>query len=644
MTSGRQRSPYGSWRSSLTAEQAATASASLSEVRLDGSDTYWIESRPTERGRQVVVQCDAAGRVREVTPASHGVRTRVHEYGGGTFTVADANLYFANLEDQRVYRQRNGGLPEPLTPVGPSRYADFATDVRRGRLLCVCEDHGSAAEHPQNRLVAIDLAGREALRVLAAGSDFVAAPRLSPDGSRLAWLSWNHPNMPWDGTELWVGRFAEHGGMVEPRRVAGGANEAILQPEWSPDGRLYFLSDRSGWWNLYRLHEGRLQALAPLEADFGSPPWVLGLSTYGFVSPNRLVCTYTSGSQWHLAHLDVASGRLERLPLPYTDIAYLKVDRHRAVLRAASPEESGVIVEIALATGRHRILRRAPALDLDPDFLAAPQAVDLSNRHGRSVHALLYLPRNPLHAAPPKERPPLLLRAHGGPTASAGTALSPAVQFWTSRGFAFLDVNYGGSSGYGRTYRERLDGQWGVVDVEDCADAATQLAGQDLVDNGRLAIRGSSAGGYTALCALAFHDVFHAGASYYGIADLETLAEGTHKFEAHYLDRLIGTYPDQRELYRNRSPIHACNRISAPVILFQGLEDRVVPPDQAETLVEALRDNGIPFAYLVFANEQHGFRGAETIRTALQAELYFYSRVFRFEPADSLPAVAIENL
>jgi dipeptidyl aminopeptidase/acylaminoacyl peptidase len=636
--------PYGSWKSPITSDLIVSGTIGLGQIALDGEDTYWSEMRPTEGGRYVVVRRTPDARMCDVTPPPFNVRTRVHEYGGGAFVVADGTLYFSHLADQRLYRQDPGADPRAITPEAGLRYADGVIDRRRGRMICVREDHTAAGREPVSSLVSVDLVGGDGGHVLVAGNDFYASPRLSPDGARLAWLTWNHPNMPWDGTELWVGELQADGSLGRAQRVAGGTDESIFQPEWSPDSMLYCVSDRTGWWNLYRWQDGRLEPLCAWEADFGVPQWVFGRSTYAFESAQRLICSYTEQGIWRLASVDTTARTLKLIETPYSTVESLRAAPGRSVFVGGSPTETPCIVQLDVATRQAEVLRRSSSVPIDAGYLAVPRAVEFPTGRGRTAHALFYAPCNRDYTAPPGERPPLLVMSHGGPTAAASTMLRLEVQYWTSRGIAVLDVNYGGSSGYGRAYRQRLNGQWGVVDVDDCVNGARYLVGRGEVDGNRLAIRGGSAGGYTTLCALTFHDVFKAGASYFGVSDLEALARETHKFEAHYLDRLIGPYPEQRDLYRARSPIHFADRLACPVIFFQGLEDQIVPPNQAALMYEAVRAKGLPAAYVAFEGEQHGFRRAENIKRTLDAELYFYSRVFGFELVDPVEPVPIANL
>ena len=633
--------PYGAWKSPITSDLIVSGTIGLGRIVLDGDDTYWTEMRPAERGRYVIVRRTASGQISDITPPPFSARTRVHEYGGGSYSVLHGVVYFSNFADQRLYRLEPGAEPHPTTPELDLRYADMIFDRHHHRLICVREDHTATDREAVNAIVAL---GHGEARVLAGGYDFYSSPRLSPDGRFLAWLSWRHPNMPWDGTELWTAEIAEDGALHDQRLIAGGENESIFQPEWSPDGTLVFVSDRTGWWNLYRSQDGSVEPLCPMEAEFGLPQWAFGMRTYGFASPSRAICIYIKQGIAYLGDLDIPSGNLKSIETAFSDIAGIQVSADRAVFVGASPTGMSAIVSLDLATFKTEVLRRASELVIDPGYLSPPQAIEFPTTNGLTAHAFFYAPRNRDFVAPDGERPPLLVMSHGGPTAATSPALSLGIQYWTSRGIGVLDVNYGGSTGYGRAYRERLNGQWGVVDVDDCANGALYLAKQGLIDGNRLAITGGSAGGYTTLCALTFRDVFKAGASHFGVSDLEALSIDTHKFESRYSDRLVGPFPEARELYRERSPIHFTDRLSAPVIFFQGLEDKIVPPNQAEMMVEALRAKGLPVAYVAFEGEQHGFRQAAHIKRALDGEFYFYSQVFGFDPADAIEPVAIENL
>jgi dipeptidyl aminopeptidase/acylaminoacyl peptidase len=639
-----QEAPLGSWRSPITADLITSSTVGLGQIALDGEDIYWSELRTLEQGRTVVVRQSANHLPTDVTPAGFNVRTRVHEYGGGSFLVADRTVYFANFADQRLYRQDMGKEPQPITPETAMRYADGVFDSQHHRIICVCEDHTVAGREPSNTLVSVGLEGKGNSQVLIYGNDFYASPRLNPNNSHLAWIAWNHPNMPWDGTELWVGELKADGSVGHMEKVAGGLNESIFQPQWSPDGTLYFISDKTGWWNLYRWRDGEVEEVTKMTAEFGLPQWLLGMSTYTFESARRIICTYNQQGIWYLASLDTITGELKPLATPYTAISSLQASLGRVVFCAGSPTESTAIIQLDLTTSKLSVLRRSSTVTIDPGYLSSPETIEFPTADGQKAYALFYAPQNRDYTAPPGEKPPLIVKSHGGPTAAASSSLNLAIQYWTSRGIAVLDVNYGGSSGYGREYRQRLDGQWGIVDVDDCVYGARYLVERGEVNGDALAISGGSAGGYTTLCALTSRNTFKAGASYYGVSDLEALARDTHKFESRYLERLVGAYPQQRQLYLERSPIHFTDRLACPVIFFQGLEDRVVPPSQTEAMVKALRAKGLPVAYVAFAGEQHGFRSAQNIKRSLEAELYFYSRVFSFELTQAVEQVEIENI
>lgn len=661
----RRVAPYGTWASPITSAFIVADFVGLGSVAVGRhGELYWREVRPTEGGRAVIVRREADGRCRDLTPEPFYVRTRVNEYGGGDFLVARETLFFSNFVDQRLYRQPADGSAPPVAMTPDSgatlRYADTALDPARDRLVAVRDDHRVDPHEPRTSLVAIalDAEGDDPGQVLVEGHDFYAAPTPSPDGQWLAYLAWNHPQMPWDGTELWLARIAPDGRLESPRRVAGGPEEAVQQPRWSPDGRLHFVSDRSGWWNLYRMAtspdaapaegDAPVEALWPLEAEFGKPPWILGLSTYAFVpgaSGVELYCTYGDEHGARLGCVDTATLETRTLELCFAAIGSLRAAPGALVFRTSAVDAPDAFVRLDLVSGALETLRTAGTLELETDWISAPQSHTFANRHGEPTHALLYLPKNPRFEAPPGERPPMLVRSHGGPTASSGTALDLGVQYWTSRGWAVLDVDYGGSTGYGRAYRERLRGKWGEVDVEDCVAAARWLIEQGTVDAARVTIDGRSAGGLTTLLALLEPETpFAAGASHFGVSDLCRLAEDTHKFESRYLESLIGRWPEERALFEARSPISRADQFDRPTIFLQGDEDRVVPPDQSSRMAEALRRKGVPVAYLLFEGEQHGFRKAQHIRRALDAEFTFYARCFGFTPADGFEPIEIENL
>ena len=637
--------PYGSWKSPITTSLIVSGSVGLGQIALDGDDVYWVEMRPSEGGRMVIVRRGPDGVTADVTPPPFSARTRVHEYGGAAFLVADGVVYFSNFADQRLYRQEPGGEPVAITPEAPLRYADGVFDAGRGRIICVREDHTGDGE-PVNAIVSVDANGMLPQQVLYTGSDFCAAPRLDPDGARLAWLAWDHPNMPWDGTRLLVANIGPDGLEAEPRVVAGGSDESVLQPVWSRDGDLYFVSDRNGWWNLHRWRQGATEPVLEMEAEFARPPWVFDAAAYGFLGDGSIACSYVANGRWNIGVIGHETGILTRLDLPFPEMGRgeLRATGNRVVFSAGAPDRPMALMSLDVPTGHLTALRQAHDLHVDSAYLSSPEPVEVETTGGRTAHALYYPPCNPDFAAPESERPPLLVKSHGGPTAAASIAMDLGIQYWTSRGFGVVDVNYGGSTGYGTEYRRRLNGSWGVVDVDDCVNAARFLAARGDADPERLAIDGGSAGGYTTLAALTFHDVFKAGASYYGVSDLEALAKETHKFESRYLDSLVGPYPERKDLYEERSPINHTHLLSCPLLLLQGLEDEIVPPNQAEMMFEAVKAKGLPTAYVPFEGEQHGFRRSENIERALEAELYFYSRVFGFEPADAIEPLEIENL
>ncbi len=637
-----QIAPYGSWKSPITADSIVADSIGISSIVLDGTDIYWLESRPQEAGRSVIVRRTADGRMTDITPPEYNVRSRVHEYGGAAYTVVEQQVYFSNNSDNCVYTQNLAGETphevRQLTHDSKKRYADFVVDTHQERLICVQEEHDSADFEALNTIVSISLTNFTKLKdhhVLVGGCDFYASPRLSQDGTKLAWLSWNHPNLPWDGTNLQVATI-HNGYLSAPTLVAGGAHETIFQPQWFSDDTLYFVSDRTGWGNLYRWTQGKVEPIFPMDAEFGLPQWVFGMSTYSFIGKHRIVCSYSETGVSHLALINTLTQHLTPLQTPYTDISGIRAQGNVVVCCGASAIEPNQVISIDLITEARLVLKRSNQLNLDLGYLSIPQSIEFPTTDGSTAHAFYYPPTNKDYSANPTEKPPLLVKSHGGPTAATSTQLSLKTQYWTSRGFGVVDVNYGGSTGYGKAYQQRLDGKWGIVDVDDCTNAALYLVEADLVDRDRLVISGGSAGGYTTLCALTFRDVFKAGASYYGVSDLEALAKDTHKFESRYLERLVAPYPAGANVYQARSPINFTDRLACPVIFFQGLEDKVVPPNQAEMMVDALTEKGIPVAYVSFPDEQHGFRQAATIKLALTSEFSFYAHLFGFQPADDI--------
>lgn len=639
-----QMATYGSWKSPITADDVFAKSVGLRGIQLDGDRLYWSESRPD--GRTVIVCRSSDQQAMDLTPAGYNVRTRVHEYGGGDYLAAGGGIYFSNFADQQMYRQVPGAEPELFTRLPGMRYADAILDEAHGRIIVVREDHTTGASQPVNALVSIRTTGNDEGQLLVSGNDFYATPRLNPEGTRLAWLAWNHPNMPWDGTELWVAEWLADGSLGRRTLVAGGKAESIFQPQWSPDGMLYFISDRTGWWNLYRWQEqnGSVEALCPMEAEFGEPQWKFGMSTFGFASADKLICAYSQKGYYHLASLDTRTLNFQPFDLPCTVISNVRVVPGQVFFIAGSATEPVALVQFDLVTEQIKVVRRVQEITLDPSYCSIAQPLEFPTDEGFTAHGFFYPPKNRDFIGMPEELPPLLVMSHGGPTGATLPIFRYSIQYWTTRGFAVLDVNYAGSTGYGRAYRERLKGQWGIADVADCVNGARHLVSQGVVDGSRLAITGGSAGGYATLCALTFFKLFRAGASYYGVSDLEALARDTHKFESRYLDGLVGPYPERRDLYLARSPIHHIEQLACPLILIQGLDDPIVPPNQSQMMFDALRTRGLPVAYVTFAGEQHGFVKAENNKRALEAELYFYSRIFKFELAEEMAPVPIENL
>ena len=638
--------PYGSWPSPITASLITGTQVGLASPWLDGDALYWTESRPLEGGRATLLRRAAGGTVDELTPAPFNLRTRVHEYGGRAFAASGGVVVGVEFKDQRIYRLVQGAAPVPLTPDsgGLVRYADLVVDLRHRRILAVREDHRVGGE-PENALVAVPIDGPpHEGTVLARGHDFVAYPRPSPDGTQLAWLTWDHPDMPWDATTLWLADLDGAGMPGEPAAVETGAGESLVQPEWAPDGRLYVVSDRSDFWSLYRVEGFRLVPVALVAAELAGPLWQLGARWYDFVDEKSAVAVATELGRSRLVRLDLDTGADTTIELPFVEFAGISCAGGTIAVQALPDDGPGGIILLESGRSGFTTVASSGTIDVAPGWIARPEHIAFPSGDGRQAYALYYPPTSADHAAPAGQLPPLVVRSHGGPTGRASPALNLQIQFWTSRGFAVVDVDYAGSVGYGRTYRSLLDGKWGVLDVEDCLAAARHLAATGRADPARLAIRGGSAGGYTTLCALTFHDLFAAGASWYGIGDLEALMRDTHKFESRYLDRLIGPWPDAAPIYRTRSPIHHTERLSCPVIFLQGLDDKVVPPNQAESMVSALRQKGLPVAYLTFDGEGHGFRRAQSIETALLAEYGFFCKVFDIEPAEELPPLAIDNL
>ncbi len=645
--------PYGSWESPVTTEMLTAGALRFDELDVDGDDLYWVESRPDEQGRYAAMRYSANGELSEVTTSDYSARTLVHEYGGASFAVSNGVGYFSNFADQRLYRRPVDGSEDavPLTAEMPVRYADAVVDDARGRLICVAEDHRREDLEAENYLASIPTDGSavdaDEITRLHEGFDFCSSPRLSPDGRRLAWICWNHPNMPWDATELWLAEVAANGLLLSPRRIVGDArgDVSIIEPQWGPDGTLYCVSDESGWWNIQRWDGSQLVPVLSMEAEFGQPQWEFSMSTYAVMDECCLVAQYGNAEGRRIGVINIDEGELREIETPFNAFGFFTAAcGPRLICVAAGADAGQAIVAINVDNGEIETLRASASPEIDDVYFSRAEAITYPTAGGLVSHAYYYPPTNPDFDGPEGELPPLVTFIHGGPTSATNPGFALAIQYWTTRGFAVVDVNYRGSTGYGTEYRRQLNGNWGIADREDCEAAARYLVERGDVDPARLAIRGGSAGGYTTLCALTFGHVFTAGASYYGVSDAAALAEDTHKFESRYLDSLIGPYPERAELYEQRSPIHAVDRLSCPIIFLQGLEDKIVPPNQAERMVDALREKGLPVAYIAFEGEQHGFRQAANIQRATEAELDFYGRIFGFSPAGDIEPVEIENL
>lgn len=665
-------SSYGNWQSPLSAKQVIATANTPVDLTIDQGQLYWLELRPNENSRLTLLTLQD-NKPLELTPAPINVRSRVHEYGGNGYLILENQLYFCDGEDQRIYRLdllSNTSPPQPITPPGPFRYADLQLDPRRNCLLCVRESHPTTPKtaYPHNEIIAIDLnTGQQ--HSLVSGADFYASLQLSPDGKRLCWLNWNHPHMPWDAAELHYGELDAQGLLNDPQHLAGSPNESIFQPSWENDTHLIFASDRSGWWNLYRQkafpQKTPAECLHSATMEFGRAQWVSGQRTYCLtqapkVQPPKaqpskaprpqvlpaknILCGYLHQGHWRLG--EISEQGFKAFGPPYSDIKSVTADEEHAWFIASYPNRPDNIVRLNLTS-----LKTSPLFKPVPhsysEYFSIPQSIHFNNRNQEQIQGFLYLPHHKDHPptpSPPPSLPPLIIKTHGGPSAYTSSRLDLNIQFWTSRGFALFDINYRGSTGFGRTYREKLYGQWGVVDVEDCIDAAQYLVAQHLVHPQQQIIRGHSAGGYTALCALMFHRQFNAGASLYGISDLKKLAAECHKFESHYVAKLIGSEEEFPQRYRERSPLNADQKTACPIIFLQGLKDKVVPPNQSQLMANKLKKEGMPVAYIEFPEEGHGFRRSDNQIAALEAELYFYRRILNLADTENLPEIDIVNL
>ncbi len=633
----KQKAAFGSWKSSITTDLLLGDSVGLGEISIFADDVYWVEMRPQEKGRYVVVKQTPDGNRIDVIPPEFNARTRVHEYGGGSYLMTEMGLVFTNFSDQALYLVKSNNDCLKLTNSKDCRYADMMYDKKNNRIISVREDHLNKADEAVNSIVAVSLSDKNDEYVLVEGADFYSNPEISPDGKQLCWISWQHPNMPWDDTSLSLADI--NGDLENIRHIAGGVNESVCQPVWSPDNKLYFVSDRNNWWNLYKLSDNKIDCILEMDAEFAVPQWSFRGCNYDFVNKDTILAIYRQNGLAYVASININEKSLETFKFPYTDIESLVCSDGKSWFLAASPTEFLSIIEYDIEKKQSSVLNKSNQLDIDKENISMGETLSFPINEDSHAHAFFYRPKNKEYTGLEGELPPLIVMSHGGPTGETHNGLKMVVQFFTSRGFAVIDVNYGGSSGYGRAYRQRLNKEWGIVDVNDCCKAALYVAEQGWVDKDRLAIRGGSAGGFTTLAALAFTDVFKAGASHYGVSDLEALAKETHKFESRYLDSMIGPYPEEQELYKTRSPVYAVDKLSCPVIFFQGLEDKVVLPNQSEMMVDALKEKGIPVAYIAYEGEQHGFRQAKNIKRTLEAELYFYSTIFNFECADEIEPV-----
>jgi len=634
--------PYGSWKSPITSDLITSESVALDQVHIYDGIVYWLERRPMESGRSVIVSF-SNNTTKDMLPPPFNARSRVHEYGGGVYCVCKHGIFFVNDADQDIYRVEHSSNPQRITDMENVRFAELCFDSLHNRILCVCEDHYNSDTEPVNSLVSIDLA-TGAMTTLHQGYDFYSNPRINHDGSKLAWLCWYHPDMPWDSTELWLADVNEQGLPANPLHVAGGESTSIFQPEWSPENILYYVTDESGWWNLARHDETGSIAVTTMKSEFGLPQWVFGQTTYAFNGNNTAFCTHITDGIGHLSLIDLDTLAISNIETPQNSFVSICADESTVCFIAASESTFTQVIKLNTDNLESAVIASSCNISIDDGYISRGQSFCFETRNADKAYAIYYPPANRENEAPEGELPPLIVLCHGGPTGMADASLDLRKQYWTSRGFAIVDVNYSGSTGYGRNYRDRLEGKWGVREVEDVCDAANYFADKGIVDKNRLVIKGSSAGGYTVLAALTFHNTFSCGASYYGISNLESLIADTHKFESRYTDQLIGSYPEHRQLYYDRSPINFVDQLSCPVIFFQGMEDKVVPPSQAEKMATALKNKGIAVSYVSFENEQHGFRHASTIKAALDSELYFYSVILGFNLADKAARIRIDNI
>ena len=645
-------SPYGSWKSPINAEMLISGGKRrLNEIKAEGGDIYWLDARPSEGGRIVIMKLSADGGTQDLTPAPFNARNAVHEYGGGSYAVRNRTVYFTNWADQRIYVQRDGAEPQSLTcePSIPRglRYADLTLTPDGKFLLCVRETHTDDRNEATNEIVAVDTGNGEAT-VVASGRDFYCAPRVFSVHDGIAWTEWDHPNMPWDGNDLVSGSFNPADASVSGKtKLAGEDDESIVQPSWSQDGTLHFVTDRTGWWNIHAWRGGAATNLLNEKSDHGRPDWQFAFTSYAHLPDGNIAIGKGGATSGSFTIVD-PQGATQSLAVPYSEVSFVTANSTGGSLLfvGASPTREPAIVRVDLISETCETVYSPSNVSVEPGYLSSPEHIMFPTTDDGEAHAYYYEPTNQDFGAPDGELPPLVVICHGGPTSASGTGLDLSTHYWTSRGFAVVDVNYRGSSGYGKVYRDALKGKWGIYDTDDCIAAAQYLIDHGLADKDRVIIRGGSAGGYTTINALTFEDFFAAGAALYGIADLMVFIGDTHKFESRYLDSLVGPYPEEAQRYHDRSAINFMDQLATPMIILQGLEDEIVPPSQAEIMVEALESKGLPYAYIGFPGEQHGFRQAANIIRAQEAELYFYGKVLGFEPVDDIgeDVVEVRNL
>jgi dipeptidyl aminopeptidase/acylaminoacyl peptidase len=622
---------YGSWLSPISAKIVAQEALGFSEINLVNGTVYWLELRPWQKGRVALMACNKLG-IKELLPEKYSVKSKVHEYGGGSLLVTNNKIYFVNDNDQQIYCREKNGSVKKITSIDNARFADGCYNNQDESLYYVMEDH--RAKKVINSIVKITLDG--SVEDFVSGNDFYSNPRISPNGKELAYITWNHPNMPWDCTELWVVDLVTG----QKKLIAGGVSESVLDPKWSPDGQLYYVSDRNGWWNLYRAESP--EPIVKIEAEFALPPWTLGLSLIGF-SGKEIYCSCVQNAVNKFLKI-LPNDNIRFRNLPYTRVNGLAADKNYVAIIAGSPQLPMSIILFDKKTDKFKIIKRGSIVKIDPQNISQPISLEFPTTNGQTAYAFYYAPKNKNYKAPKNEMPPLVVMCHGGPAFHVTPSYCWNTLFWTSRGYAVLDVNYGGSTGYGRAYRERLNGQWGVVDVDDCTNAAIYCAAQGLADKNRLAIEGDSAGGFTVLSSMMNKNNFKVGANYFGVTDLPLLKKESHKFEAYDLDKLIGPFSTCKQLYIDRSPINNIEKIKTPVIIFQGGKDKVVPPLQSRIIYDSLVSKKIPTAYLLFKDERHGFEKAENIQKSLEAQLYFFSKILKIKLADKIDPIKIDNL